>query len=515
MKRTLLFLFIPLFSIAQIFQSGFENVNGPLTQWTLYNQDNLTPNSAVSFVNGAWVQSLSEFDNNVALSTSWYTPAGTSNDWMVSPAITLPSGSSTLYWQARAYDATYPDSYRVYVSTTGNTPSNFTTPLLTVGNGTSTGESNTWQNKTLDLSSFAGQTIYIAFQNFSNDMFLLEIDNVYVVSGTCPSPDRLMTNSNIGLNSGTFNWTAATGGITEYEYSWGSPGHTPAVTNTVTNNSLTMNSLTPNTRYQYFVRSKSGTNRSGWIGPYSLFTAIAGAPSYNYGFDNANGYSLDGWSGAWSSNNAAGNPQAGTQMLFSNSSTTVGTPTNRWLFSRPIHLEANSNNVIKFFLRHFSTTTNAQSIKMTVGNQPVVANQTNTLWTSTTFANTAWTEYTVNYTPTSTGVYYFGFHHFTPGVAGSVSLGLDSFSLTSTLSNEIFDSNSFSIYPNPTSSVLNISNPNNVEIKNISVVDINGRIVKNQSDSLSQINVSDLNAGVYFVTIEAAEGKTTKKFIKQ
>jgi hypothetical protein len=74
---------------------------------------------------------------------------------------------------------------------------------------------------------------------------------------------------------------------------------------------------------------------------------------------------------------------------------------------------------------------------------------------------------------------------------------------------------SFLIYPNPTSSILNISNPNSVEIKNISVVDINGRIVKNQSDSLSQINVSDLNAGVYFVTIEAAEGKTTKKFIKQ
>ena len=87
-----------------------------------------------------------------------------------------------------------------------------------------------------------------------------------------------------------------------------------------------------------------------------------------------------------------------------------------------------------------------------------------------------------------------------------------------TLSSENFEDNSLtkiSIYPNPTANVLNISNPNNVEIKSISVVDINGRIVKNQSDSLSQINVSDLNAGVYFVTIGAAEGKTTKKFIKQ
>jgi hypothetical protein len=74
---------------------------------------------------------------------------------------------------------------------------------------------------------------------------------------------------------------------------------------------------------------------------------------------------------------------------------------------------------------------------------------------------------------------------------------------------------SFVIYPNPTTSVLNISNNSNFNINNISVTDINGRIVKSQTGSLTQINVSDLNAGVYFVTIEAAEGKTTKKFIKQ
>ena len=77
------------------------------------------------------------------------------------------------------------------------------------------------------------------------------------------------------------------------------------------------------------------------------------------------------------------------------------------------------------------------------------------------------------------------------------------------------DDNNLTIYPNPTTSILNISNNNNFDIKNISVVDINGRVVKNQEGSLTQINVSDLNAGVYFVTIEAAEGKTTKKFIKQ
>ena len=44
---------------------------------------------------------------------------------------------------------------------------------------------------------------------------------------------------------------------------------------------------------------------------------------------------------------------------------------------------------------------------------------------------------------------------------------------------------------------------------------ISAKKIKIQSDSFSEIDVSDLNSGVYFLTIETDEGKTTKKFIKQ
>lgn len=95
------------------------------------------------------------------------------------------------------------------------------------------------------------------------------------------------------------------------------------------------------------------------------------------------------------------------------------------------------------------------------------------------------------------------------------TVSIDDILIAGTLSNPDFADNSLSIYPNPVSNVLNISNLNNFEIKGITVIDVNGRVIKNQQGSLTQINVSDLNTGVYFVTIEAAEGKTTKKFIKQ
>ena len=77
-----------------------------------------------------------------------------------------------------------------------------------------------------------------------------------------------------------------------------------------------------------------------------------------------------------------------------------------------------------------------------------------------------------------------------------------------------FTSSTFSVYPNPVKDVLNISNSMNAEINTVIVTDINGRTVK-QFGSVSQINVSDLNAGVYFVNINSNEGSTTKKIVKQ
>lgn len=76
-------------------------------------------------------------------------------------------------------------------------------------------------------------------------------------------------------------------------------------------------------------------------------------------------------------------------------------------------------------------------------------------------------------------------------------------------------SNVINVYPNPATTVLNISNENNLEITAMSVTDINGRVVRNQKGSDTQIDVQDLNAGVYFLTIESTEGMTTKKFVKQ
>jgi hypothetical protein len=81
---------------------------------------------------------------------------------------------------------------------------------------------------------------------------------------------------------------------------------------------------------------------------------------------------------------------------------------------------------------------------------------------------------------------------------------------------EDFNSNVFNLYPNPANDVLNI-NSELEEIKLLSIADLNGRIVKSLevNQTSSQINVSDLASGTYFVTITSEEGNTVKKFIKK
>ncbi|WP_159779221.1 T9SS type A sorting domain-containing protein, partial [Flavobacterium sp. 9AF] len=59
-------------------------------------------------------------------------------------------------------------------------------------------------------------------------------------------------------------------------------------------------------------------------------------------------------------------------------------------------------------------------------------------------------------------------------------------------------SNTFSIYPIPVDNILNV-NSDIVEIKSLSILDLNGRMIKkiDVNNTISNLDVSDLNSGVY------------------
>lgn len=72
--------------------------------------------------------------------------------------------------------------------------------------------------------------------------------------------------------------------------------------------------------------------------------------------------------------------------------------------------------------------------------------------------------------------------------------------------------NMLSIFPNPTSDILNIKTDS--KINTVSVVDFTGRKVNVKLED-DKINVRSLPAGIYLINVETKDGISTEKFIKK
>lgn len=182
-----------------IFYEDFDGIGGPTaggagtysfpSGWLLRNVDNRTPASNVAYVNEAW-ERREDFNFNVtdscAFSTSWYSPAGPSDDWMWTPLIGPVPANAQLSWNAVAYDPAYRDGYEVRIMTSAQGPPTGGTGVLgnQVTNSTvifsTPAEVTAWTSHTVSLAAYAGQSVYIAFRNNSNDKFILLIDDVKV-----------------------------------------------------------------------------------------------------------------------------------------------------------------------------------------------------------------------------------------------------------------------------------------------------------------------------------------------
>lgn len=102
-----------------------------------------------------------------------------SDDWLITPAIWIRGKEATLSWDAQSLKSQQKVSagYRVLVSTTGNTPADFTQAELFSTNEESLNE---WTHHEIDLSQYEGQHIYIAFHNNSAQGDFICIDNLSV-----------------------------------------------------------------------------------------------------------------------------------------------------------------------------------------------------------------------------------------------------------------------------------------------------------------------------------------------
>jgi len=83
---------------------------------------------------------------------------------------------------------------------------------------------------------------------------------------------------------------------------------------------------------------------------------------------------------------------------------------------------------------------------------------------------------------------------------------------------EITNSTSdLSVYPNPTTNMVNINLANNKEIANVTITNILGKVVKTttMNGENTQLSVKELINGVYFVSIETTNKVITKSLVKR
>lgn len=115
------------------------------------------------------------------------------------------------------------------------------------------------------------------------------------------------------------------------------------------------------------------------------------------------------------------------------------------------------------------------------------------------------------------GPMYICFRHW--GVSDQFTMEIDNVAVNVTpLSTDKFFTSNYQVFPNPADNVLNVSSRTNMTLNNVELTDINGRIVKNMSVngvSNTQLNIADLNAGMYFLKVTSSEGTGTAKIIKK
>lgn len=158
------------------------------------------------------------------------------------------------------------------------------------------------------------------------------------------------------------------------------------------------------------------------------------------------------------------------------------------------------------------------------GTQPLVTNQSWTLATNECYTFTINDSYgdgiCCAYGTGSWAIAENGGASTTVATGGTfTTIQTASFSI-GTLSTDIFNAlEEITLFPNPTNNILNVSVPNGLELPNsIEIHNSLGQTLSKKAVATENdlvIDVSNLNIGVYFITIQKDSGKRTLQFIKK
>lgn len=190
-------------------------------------------------------------------------------------------------------------------------------------------------------------------------------------------------------------------------------------------------------------------------------------------------------------------------------------PNNDWLISPRIQLGA-TGNTLTFWAKSAAANYPNERFKVGVSTTGTAAANFTVISTGNYVQTTAtWTQYTYNLDNYAGQNVYISINCISND---QFALLIDDYKVTATtLSTNDFLANNFSIYPNPTTGIINVNSKNNAAINSIQVTDLNGRVVKTLATEgvhETQVNIADLTSGMYFLNVQTDLGSGSSKIIK-
>jgi len=292
----LLFLFFSISGYSQLSLEGFENTTGPdafpSTNWTLG-----TGNWAVfdNGVSGTTTNARWEINSAITTPVSVYqgvnaayvdreniNAGNTSEEFLATPPVLIPANGVLNFYTRMNTTGNQGTIYQIRVApATASQTDPFAYSLVQQWTEDElivpTSNFNIYTEKTVDLSAFANQFVYVSFvkifsqtgTGIGGDRWF--IDNVSIDS-PCLTPTGL-TVSAITTDSASLNWVNPNGtGSASYEIevvlASGTPTGIP--TNTTLTFPLIVTGLLPNTAYKFYVRARCTT---GFASPWSVASA--------------------------------------------------------------------------------------------------------------------------------------------------------------------------------------------------------------------------------------------------
>lgn len=334
----------------------------------------------------------------------------------------------------------------------------------------------------------------------------------------CLPPTNLSV-GNITATSANLIWTES-GTATSWDIEWGTLGFTPTGTPTISGatNPQSISGLSSNTTYSFYVRANCGAGSfSTWSGPFSFTTScVADNVPYSQDFETATTPNLPsctsqqnvGSGNLWTVQN---NPGYGFTTKALRYSWNGSNAANVWFYTNGINLTAGTTYRVSY--SYGGTALFPEKLKVAYGTAPLASAMTTVLADYPNVINDTPNDVFVDFTPTASGVYYFGFNAYSD--ADQFYLFVDNILVDVALSNTDFDNSNFMAYPNPVKDVLNVSY--STEISSIRVINMIGQevISRNVNASSTQVDMSELSAGTYIVNVTLGDAVKTLKVVKQ